>query len=253
MGVKAYKAGSKPKAPTERKADSTATAIAGAESTAMISLALPSLAPNPTTEQFSAYQAAFDYFNRVLFAGELRPVILNFSRKAKSLGFFAPIRWGKLDAIRHEISLNPMYLAYRPMRDTMSTLVHEMAHLWQQDFGKNKSRGGYHNREWGSKMESIGLMPSHTGAPGGKRTGDRMTHYIIEGGPFAKAFDAIPAEYLLPWSSAEPDEEKKPRTKSKLKYTCPGCECNAWAKPNAKLKCGGCDEEMEPEEIEDEA
>lgn len=37
-------------------------------------------------------------------------------------------------------------------------------------------------------MESLGLMPSATAAPRGKRTGDRMSHYIIEGGPFARAF-----------------------------------------------------------------
>lgn len=53
-------------------------------------------------------------------------------------------------------------------------------------------------------------MPSNTGAPGGKKTGDKMTHYIIEGGAFAKAFETIPAEYLLPWSSAEPEEEVPP-------------------------------------------
>lgn len=33
-------------------------------------------------------------------------------------------------------------------------------------------------------MESIGLMPSDTGEPGGKRTGQRMSDYPIEGGAF---------------------------------------------------------------------
>jgi hypothetical protein len=28
-------------------------------------------------------------------------------------------------------------------------------------------------------MESIGLVPSNTGLPGGKRTGQQMTHYIM--------------------------------------------------------------------------
>lgn len=222
---------------TDRKSDTAPAAIA-------TDLGLPKTSANPTSEQFSAYQAAFDYFNRALFGGELKPVVLNFSRKAKSLGFFAPLRWGKADDIRHEISLNPSYLAARPARETMSTLVHEMCHLWQRDFGK-PSRGGYHDREWGSKMESVGLMPSNTGLPGGKRTGDRMTHYIIEGGPFAKAFESIPAEYLLPWSSAEPEDEKKPRPNSKVKFTCPGCEASAWGKPTLKIVCGECEEEME--------
>ena len=68
-----------------------------------------------------------------------------------------------------------------------STLAHEMAHAWQYHFGKPSAEAGYHNVEWGTKMEEIGLMPSNTGEPGGKRTGQQMTHYIVEDGPFAEA------------------------------------------------------------------
>jgi len=35
-------------------------------------------ARTPTGEQFSAYEGAFDYFNKVLFAGTLLPLMLNF-------------------------------------------------------------------------------------------------------------------------------------------------------------------------------
>jgi hypothetical protein len=42
-----------------------------------------------------------------------------------------------------------------------------------------KCRGGYHDRVWGAKMEEVGLMPSNTGLPGGKKNGQQMTHYII--------------------------------------------------------------------------
>ena len=34
-------------------------------------------------------------------------------------------------------------------------------------------------------MQEIGLMPSNTGQPGGGKTGQQMTHYVIEDGPFA--------------------------------------------------------------------
>ena len=46
---------------------------------------------------------------------------------------------------------------------------------------------GEHYAEWGTKMESIGLMPSKTGAVGGAKTGQQMTHYIIDSGLFAGA------------------------------------------------------------------
>ena len=44
----------------------------------------------------------------------------------------------------------------RPIEESMGTLVHEMVHFWQQEFG-TPSRRGYHNREWADKMEALGL------------------------------------------------------------------------------------------------
>jgi hypothetical protein len=112
---------------------------------------------DPTNSQFSAYRQMWDYFNVMLFAGILRPVILNFSRAANSLGFFAPLRWQHgAGATTHEISLNPVYLKRRSPRDVASTLVHEMAHLWQQEHG-TPGRRGYHNEEWARKMDELGL------------------------------------------------------------------------------------------------
>jgi len=203
------------------------------------------LKTSPTSAQFTAYQAMYDYFNAKLFAGKLSPVLLNFSRKSKALGFFAPNRWENSTAKTHEISLNPSHLAVRDTRATASTLVHEMAHAWQQEHGK-PGRGGYHNAEWGTKMEDIGLMPSDTAAPGGKRVGDRVSHYILDGGAFAVAFRAMPKSYVLPWTSHDTDDAKvkKPTAASKLKYTCPECDANAWGKPELHITCGDCETRM---------
>ena len=41
---------------------------------------------------------------------------------------------------------------------------------------------------------------------------------------------------------------RKKKAASKTKYTCPGCEFNAWAKPDGNLWCGDCKEQMEAEE-----
>jgi len=211
---------------------------------------------DPTDDQFAAYRRMYDYFNRALFGGSLRPVILNFSRAANSLGFFAPERWERGTHTTHEISLNPAYLKARPARDVASTLVHEMAHLWQQEHG-TPGRRGYHNEEWAQKMDELGLAPSSTAAPGGKRVGYKMSHYIVEGGAFARAFDAMPAECRLPWlcweGEAGAGKKAKPRPVSKLKYTCPGCEANAWGKPGLFLRCGDCDVAMVAQGGEDDS
>ena len=82
-----------------------------------------------------------------------------------------------------DIVLNPALFSEGAPQVVLAALVHEMVHVWQYYFGK-PSRMGYHNREWANKMMSIGLCPSDTGEPGGKRTGQRMSHYVIEAGLF---------------------------------------------------------------------
>jgi predicted SprT family Zn-dependent metalloprotease len=223
---------------------------------------------DPTNTQFSAYRAMWDYFNGALFGGVLERVILNFSRHANSYGFFAPLRWKQDNSVTHEISLNPTYVTKGPnrgARDVAATLVHECVHLWQFQLGK-PSRGGYHNDEWARKMEELGLQPSSTGQPGGKRVGYRVSHYIIEDGAFARAFAAMPPEYVLPWTCGVDESEIEkgarggaggttgtgttgpqpgaaPAKKvSKLKYTCPKCKANVWGKPGLRLRCDVCDQ-----------
>lgn len=209
-----------------------------------------------TDQQFKALNNAYDYFNKALFNGTLPGCILNFSRKKGTHGFLAPYRWkqvGGQDFDTHEISLTPSTL-YREPLEVFSTLVHEMVHLWQFEFGK-PSRGGYHNKEWAAKMEEVGLIPSDTGRPGGKRTGQRMTHYIQVGGPYEQAFGQMPSEYTLPFTSWDGEQLKGvlgggsgkngspnptvAKKKAKTKYSC-SCGNNVWGKPELKIWCETC-------------
>jgi hypothetical protein len=197
-----------------------------------------------TTGQWNAYQQAWSWFDDQLFDGEQEPCILNFSRRSKRTnGFFAPDKWSKQALAVPEISLNPDQLK-RPLAAVMSTLAHEMAHQWQFQCG-NPSRNGYHNREWSDKMKEIGLHSSNTGQPGGRETGQQVTHYVIEGGLFEKAFHDMPEEYSIPWTSGAAEAKPVPRKcESKVKFTCPSCAAKAWGKPGLLIKCKPCDLEM---------
>jgi hypothetical protein len=101
-------------------------------------------------------------------------------------------------------------------------------------------------------MESLGLMPSSTAAPGGARVGYRMSHYIIPGGAFERAFEQMPAECHLPWTCGVDDEvrggdkksKKEAARKVKVKYSCPDCELNVWGRAGLRLRCEDCDEEL---------
>ena len=151
-----------------------------------------------------------------------------------------------------EIALNPAHFAGRPPAATLSTLVHEMVHLWQHHHGKS-SRNGYHNKQWGDKMREVGLIPVSLDHPG-KDTGQKVTHDIEADGRFDRAcaaFLATSAAILYHDRAGEGDATRKKKAASKTKYTCPSCQANAWAKPETNLVCGDCDEAMEPEEGED--
>lgn len=147
----------------------------------------------------------------------------------------------------HEMALNPDTFEGRSDVDILSTLVHEMVHCWQEAHG-HPSRQRYHNREWADRMRTIGLMPSHTGAPGGKETGQQVTHYIDPEGAFATAAAALLASgFQLSWQSTTVDEvTRRKKAASKTKYSCPNCGQNAWSKPEAKFRCDICHLPMLP-------
>ena len=93
------------------------------------------------------------------------------------------------------------------------------------------------------------MQPSTTGEPGGKETGQSVTHYILPGGAFAQAYARLAATgFQLNWQSVSFDGgERKKKAASKTKYTCPTCGANAWAKPEAQLICGACYEKEDGE------
>jgi predicted SprT family Zn-dependent metalloprotease len=167
----------------------------------------------PTEELYLSLQGAFDHFNRELFDGALPHVIFTMQRKQKCMGYLSPERWASVEReiFCPELAINPSYIGNTSLLSTCQTLAHEMVHLWQvTDKSANPSRKGYHNLEWARKMEEIGLMPSDTGRPGGKKTGQNMSDYVIPGGRFIQACRSLIQEthFQIPWFDrwAEPEE-----------------------------------------------
>jgi hypothetical protein len=217
-------------------------------------------AKTPTLEAYGELQFAYDHYNRVLFHDALPPCLITLHREShRVLGYFSHKRFVRLSDGRtaaDEIAMNPMHFAGRSVVAVLSTLVHEMVHLWQAHLGK-PSRKAYHNKEWAEKMKAIGLQPSDTGDPGGKETGQKMNHYISAGGAFDKATDVLlQGGFALSWADAAIlDKVAKPKKSgTRVKYTCPACGANAWGKGELHLICGACDQAMRadtPEEGED--
>ncbi|MCP5366733.1 MAG: sprT domain-containing protein [Hyphomicrobiales bacterium] len=203
----------------------------------------------PTTETYEAFQYAYDHFGWTLFDAMLPGCLITLQRRPRSSGFFAPARFVRGDATRcDEIAMNPAHFQLHTDEFTLSILVHEMAHQWQEHFG-TPGRGRYHNRQWADKMIALGLHPSDTGAAEGRETGDRMAHYTVEGGPFEQAAKSLlDSGFSIPWreclpkkqgTDGTPEEPGSPRDKGgqRVKYTCPVCGLNAWSRHDAGLTC----------------
>lgn len=237
-----------------------------------------------TVAQFKAFQGLFDFLNKRFFDDKLPRVILNFSRESVScFGFIThEKRWQSLEGNKvnlYEISLNPRNILNTQPIFFISTLLHEMVHLWQLEYG-HPSRSGYHNQEWAAKMESVGLTPSTTAKPGGKRTGQSCSHYMTPGGVFEQVLKALPKELFIPWFSWEGSAwahmftellegadgyeakegvekireqaaasgetiKKAAENKNKVRYTCPTCGLKVWGKPGLFIKCGEDSETLE--------
>lgn len=204
---------------------------------------------------YSSLDAAYDHFNLHLFRSLLPPCLITMQRHKGAYGYFSGNRFASVatpDVVTDEIALNPAHFASRTPEQVLSTLVHEMCHLWQHHYG-SPSRSGYHNKQWADKMREVGLIPTDTGQPGGKDTGQRVTHIIEPDGPFQRAcvrYLATGTAVLYQDRAGDGEASRKKKALSKTKYTCPVCGLNAWAKPAIFLICGECSEELEAEDKE---
>jgi len=230
---------------------------------------------SPTEESYNELQQAYNYFNENLFSGELPLCLITFQRVKNTYGYHSSKRWTNKTGLKtDEIAMNPTYFATRKTSETLSTLVHEMVHLWQEYFG-SPGRGRYHNKEWAEKMKLVGLQPFNV-TNDKRETGDRVSHYIVQNGKFEQCTNSLTDNgFSITWLDrqieAQPEteleensldeeiihnieiinsseDEKRSLQKStggqRIKYTCPNEHYSVWGKNNINPICGECNEFM---------
>ncbi|MDO9012001.1 MAG: SprT-like domain-containing protein [Gallionella sp.] len=170
------------------------------------------IASTPTSVFYAALQSAYDHFNIELFGGKLPHCLITLRSASRVYGYYHAGRFVSPAGEQiDEIGLHPGFFTLRPIESVLSTLVHEMIHHWQEHFG-TPTQTNAHNQEWAKKMESLGLMPSGTGLPGGKKTGRSVSHHIIPDGVFLIACQKLVASgFAIPWLDrhlpAEPESQ----------------------------------------------
>lgn len=198
---------------------------------------------NPTIEMTETLQSAYTHFNNELFNGTLPECMITLQRKRTMKGYFSNHRFTSRDNGQrvHEIALNPDTFTDRSDLDILSTLVHEMVHCWQSEYGYKKPKAAYHNPEWVGKMLAIGLKP-YSLTTGDRGTGTKVTHDVIPFGHFERECNNFLAtgHKINYQSQSKETNEASPRKKYTYTFKCPDCGDTAKAHKHRKLICGDC-------------
>jgi len=233
---------------------------------------------NTKSELFACLEALAEYFNRMLFDGSLPTPLICVRPGIRAPAWLSTDRWRDNEGTSvFELAINADLLAQASWLALMQTLVFQQCRLWQVIHG-DPSRPGYYNSEWANKMEEIGLMPSSTGRPGGKRVGQGMSCYVMSDGqflaacahlataplelPLSQRWSSMLTEEIKPWPAgdlsqtilthlmspvnapSDVDEKRQSdclrEVKRKVKYACRKCGVFAWGRPNLHLVCQTC-------------
>lgn len=198
---------------------------------------------NPTQQfMLNEFQAVVDIFRNTFFSSLPDCMLTLDASRRSTMGYFRPNSFVSKDGtVVHQIALNPSYVLTHPPEEAFQTIAHEMTHQYVYDvLGQTKSNG-YHCKKFATKMEEIGLIPSSTGKPGGRKTGYRMSDYMQEGGCFQKVCrELIESGLCLSWGSTRPKAKAaiSSKAKGKVKFSCPVCSNVCWAASSRNLVCG---------------
>ena len=210
----------------------------------------------------------FNTFNKEFYQGKLETPIITIQTNEgnrKSMGWCTTEKiWknNESNEYYHEISISAEYL-YLGLESIISTLLHEMVHLYFSQFDiKEVSRGGsYHNKRFKEIGEKSGLMIEYSDKVGWSLTSlQESTKELIKQIEANDVFNLTriyhkPINYNSNKSNTNQDEEgfdntneitlevtPVPKKKSNSKrYECPKCNIIIRATKEVNIICGICD------------
>jgi len=128
-------------------------------------------------------EKAYNIINKEFFNNELPFVIITVASTPKAYGHFTVSKvWSTETENKHEINISADYLN-RPLEDTITTLIHEMCHLFCSVHGikDTSNRGVYHNKNFRKVAEDHGLQVERSEKYGWSHTSptERILDFLI--------------------------------------------------------------------------
>ncbi len=193
--------------------------------------------------------------NEDKFEGKLEMPIITIQSTPRAYGH---VTVGKVwhsskDTKQYELNIGAGTMD-RPIECVVSTLLHEMVHIYHLMNGiQDCSRGGtYHNKIFKSKAESVGLLIDYDKSIGYSITSpsDDLILYIADKGwndlMIGRSEGYVPFTGIGGNSAGripKVDGSKKPS--STRKYKCPSCGNSFRATKNLNVICGDCNVSFE--------
>jgi DNA-directed RNA polymerase subunit RPC12/RpoP len=194
-------------------------------------------------EVVSRLDSLFMAFNKKLFNGELETPVITVAPNTpngKRTGWCTKHKAWQGEEERYEINMCAEHLN-RPFLDICETLIHEMVHLRNLQFGiVDCSRGGtYHNKRFGEYAEMFGLtVEKGKGGWNVTKLTEKTAEWLKSEYPNEKAFMIY--------------RPKKPTIKkasNNIKYICPNCGINFMTIKKLDVTCTKCEVAFIREEV----
>ena len=200
------------------------------------------------SEMGAGLMQAFNAINNHFYSGELeKPIItVKEGKKKNAYGWIETSKnWIQGKTERYEINISCDYIGERTVTETISTLMHEMAHLYNiQNDIKDTSRAGiYHNTKFKETAEAHGLQISYN-----EHIGWSITRLTPEAEKWVDENINIKGFSVYKLTKEKISKGTAKPKQSMRKLVCPSCGLIVRVtKPNVKLLCVECNEELKEE------
>ncbi len=209
-------------------------------------------------------EEAFRILNKVYFDDKLPEAVITIQSSQRTYGHITVGEvWRDEGDTYHEINISAEYLN-RPVENIISTLLHEMCHLYAMENGikETSNNGRYHNKRFKEIAEARDLKISHQRYIGWSVTEpteklkstikeyhlNSPIEYVRMGG-YAGAGGDNGADGDGGLNGTDGTEGKHPKKKSSTrKYVCPGCHNSVRATKDVNILCMDCSLQMVKQE-----
>lgn len=202
-----------------------------------------------TSRTVGYLEKMYRQLNQDFFGGELETPIITIQSTPRAYGHVTCSRiWRRKDTACYELNIGAESLA-RPIENVVSTLLHEMVHIYHLMNGiQDCSRGNtYHNKKFKAKAESVGLHIEYDTRIGWSITSptEELIDYIIAQGWSDIQINrgGVPKPDLDGSGTEGTTGTRKPS--STRKYMCPKCGISCRATKDIRILCVTCAQEMQ--------